>query len=805
MIGVNMALSLPSTFSLGSATAGQAFAGGSVNVSGGTSNYTWTVNGTTVPTNGTPVSPSNADSLTASSTGGNTLSIGGTPVSAETVDLNVSVQDATGAAAGPILYTVTVNPMGYTISGFVQLGTGSGLGGVTMTLTQGASTIQTVTTVTNDASCAGPGSSGCFTFIGVPNGTYTVTPSISGSNWAGATALFNPALVSSISVNNSNVMNLNFQAAVGYTVTGTVTNGSASGKTGTIYVNLYNSSQTCNNNGPCNGTAIPYSIYQSSGGGFTINGVQPGTYSLNAWLDNVGLGVQNGSNPTASISSFTVPASTPPSLTLLDATNNNFNAMNGPTISGIAPINNGVMVQLKPLTNGNNIEMPPRYHVQWSTSSTFATIAGEVGGTTPQLRATGGDQPYILTSLNANNLTGLTNSSNLYFRIRGENSSLSTLTQWTVWGCDPTTGTTCTKSGNSASPTLVTIGPATPTSPVTVSGTITYTGTVGTGAPLYVGCFDQNSGNIYGEVFATPSFPQAYSLQVSTGADCYMFVFLDNNNDGIIDIGDASDLNSANDNADVLSVTGPVSGYNITLPSSNSVVAVTTSHSQQQGQSNSDMYNVDFDVRSGIKLPVAVELTTNESNDDLLAPFDMAPSQPNQDGGRFESWSNVFGTPSNGDIYHLQVVYSDGSSDASLPATISTVLSAFATNLSLVTSGGSGVTADTPTFTWTNPTNPGNYTYQFQLSLQNGGPIWQIPGNNSKVNGFSSSLSTFSLAWPTNSCSNNNWSGSYSDPDGDNNPPSVCSLSSGTQYQWTVNVQDSNGNSAQMQTSFTTP
>jgi hypothetical protein len=75
------------------------------------------------------------------------------------------------------------------------------------------------------------------------------------------------------------------------------------------------------------------------------------------------------------------------------------------------------------------------------------------------------------------------------------------------------------------------------------------------------------------------------------------------------------------------------------------------------------------------------------------------------------------------------------------------------------------------------------------LSDNNGNTIWQRPGNNSNLNGFASTIT--SIVWGT-------------DPTGDtSNTPSVPSLTTGTTYTWWINVQDSNGNTAQQQVSMT--
>ena len=86
---------------------GQNFTG-YVNASGGVPNYTFTVNGVTIPTNNNQVSIG-LDNLSAWNSGGNTLTIGGSPTSTGTIQIPVSVRDSTGTSVGPTTYTVTVS------------------------------------------------------------------------------------------------------------------------------------------------------------------------------------------------------------------------------------------------------------------------------------------------------------------------------------------------------------------------------------------------------------------------------------------------------------------------------------------------------------------------------------------------------------------------------------------------------------------------------------------------------------------------------------------------------------------------
>jgi hypothetical protein len=94
-VTINPAIKITTT-ALPAGTAGNAYAG-TVNVTGGSPGYTWTVNG--LP-----------NYMAFSNTSGNTLTITGMPDSSAAVTFQVSVQDTVGAAAGPVSYTVNFAP-----------------------------------------------------------------------------------------------------------------------------------------------------------------------------------------------------------------------------------------------------------------------------------------------------------------------------------------------------------------------------------------------------------------------------------------------------------------------------------------------------------------------------------------------------------------------------------------------------------------------------------------------------------------------------------------------------------------------
>jgi hypothetical protein len=482
--------------------------------------------------------------------------------------------------------------------------------------------------------------------------------------------------------------------------------------------------------------------------------VSPGTYTLQAFMDNLGYGGQNASNPVGSVANVTVTNAslTGVSVTLIDPAAVTISS--APTwnrSNGFGAFSGGAFISYQTIQNNNGIEMPASYTVQWSTSSTFATITGSTS-----FAATGRKNPWIVS--------GLTNGTTYYFRAQGVAGS--------------STGTFSAISSG------VQIGA--PTGANTVKGQVTFSETA-TG-PLYAGFYDQSTGNMYAAVVGSktspPTSPASYTVNVPSGSNYFFFGILDQKNSGLIDAPGQVSNTQGNNNAGPVVINGNLSNENLTLPNANAFATVKT-QAQEQINSGTTTYNysIGLNVNGLIKLPVAVELTA-ESNPGAVYPVDIATGAFNGNRG-FSFWTSLNGaTPLVGDTYTLHVTYSDGTSE-NLIATIGAVLNAFATNL---VPQGTGVST-TPNFSWTDPANASSYTYQFRLCCDSNGTIWQIPSNNSKSNGFSSSIT--SITWNV-------------DPLNSGNLPNVSSLNGGTYYSWQIQAQDSNGNSAQVQVSFQT-
>ena len=720
-----LVLPTPNPGSLPSATINASY-NGVINATGGSPGYTWTVNGSPVPTNGSTSSLSNG--LSVSNSGGSSgLSVTGTPTAVGTVSFTASVQDSAGTTVGPLTYTVSVSS-GYTVSGQISPTNScnnSGLDGITVSIN--TTPVQTTTTA----------GGGLFSFSGLVNGTYILTPSI-----AGPSAVFYPA-TQSVVVTNGSITAASINAALGYTVSGTVAYAGA--QTGQVYLALNNT--TCSGNGSL-GTSI------SAAGAFTIRGVPPGTYTLQAFMDIHGNGVPNADNPAGSTSGVTVATANLPgvSLTLNDPAS--VTLATAPTLQAVSGFDKGAVIQYKPIVNGSGVEMATYYTLQWNTTSTFTGTGGS-----KQFRAYG--THYDVWFLNS----GLVNGNAYYFRAYG------------------------TSAGTAIGPTSTAIGPITigaPTAGNTVTGSVTFSGAA-TG-PLYVGFLDQNTNAFYGQYFATPVSAQAYSILVPTGSNYFFIGVVDQNQDGEITTGDLS--NTGNDKT-VTVISGPTN-LNLTLPSGDGSAIVTTQVYQQSGSGGtSQSYNLSFQVSGLVKQPVAVTATssTNASGANVATPIDIALCTVNNCKQGFQvNFSTGSVAPVVGDTYTFSVTYSD-SSTGTLTATVTGVLNAFATSLAPTGVGGGATPggSTTPTLSWLDPSNASNYTYQFNLNDSTGNTVWQVPGINSNSSSLTSA--TTSLIWGV-------------DPTDSTNLPSPSTLSTSTIYNWQITVQDSVGNSAVTQVQY---
>jgi hypothetical protein len=696
---------------------------GSISVIGGVAPYYWNVNFT-----------SGNDNLNWN-TGpdGSSLIISGTPNQTGTITFQAYVSDSTGASSGWQTYTITVNPYttgDYPVSGSISFnGCGSSEPPVTLTLSGNGIT----QTAVSD-------SKGMYQFPSVPNGSYTITPSITGP----ATSIFTPTSLP-VTVNGSFVNNSNINAYVGYTVTGMA--GYDGAQTGPIYLSM----SGCVSN-PAPGTAI------TAPGAFTIHGVPPGVYTLQAWMDGLKKGVPNLSDPVGNTYNVLVPNA------------NNANVSVSLTDQGTPVLSkasflflangfaNGAVLNITPdyeqNSLGNYAEAATSYSVQWSTTQNFTSIAGSTS-----FPAAGGDPGYWV--LNTASISGLTQGDTYYFRTQG------------------VAGTATSNWSNVVGPVTI----SAPPTANTVSGQITFNQTA-TG-PLYVGFFNQNTSQVYltqvGTAAAPPTSPASYSLQVPSGNNYYFFAVLDQNTDGIFDAGDISNLDSWNVITPAVSISGPAT-ENLTLPSGHSSAMVRTQNiyaSTEWGVGQS--YNLFYDVTPVGELPIAVELTSAPAGSTIVTPADIAwcfACSMDMNSAFSFSYSMGSTAPTVGAGYGLKVSYPDGTSDTPTPQ-VTAVVPNLATNLS--PAGPQSSTNNSPDFTWGYPANASSYLYQFWMGDSNWNTVWSIPIGYAGSNDFTSAL-TPSLTL------------SGGDPTNPINTPTISTLNTGSLYYWEIQAYDAHGN-----------
>ncbi len=306
----------------------------------------------------------------------------------------------------------------------------------------------------------------------------------------------------------------------------------------------------------------------------------------------------------------------------------------------------------------------------------------------------------------------------------------------------------------------------------TVSGTVSFPGTA-TG-PLYVGVF--NGSVIYGKEIATPyTSGVAYSITGVPSGNYQFFAIIDQNNNGLIEASDITNVNNNQGGPPPLTVSGNVTNNNIVLTSAVSTISVTTNHNQTNG--TNDNYNINFNLTWGTKRPVAMTLI---SGPNMAVPWDLPVDSNNGFGTGLQNGA----VPTVGDTYQFQVTFSD-STTQTIPASVTAVLSSFAQRMVMQTTTPGSVTI--PLLTWVTPaTTPSPYTYQVGLYATSGSTSvnWNDSGGNNS-NGLPSG--TTSVLFNADGSAN------------------VSSLPTSTNYNWFVQVQDSNGNSSTENQSYNIP
>jgi hypothetical protein len=680
---VGAALTITSAATLPAATEGTAYSQ-TVAISGGSnSGIVWTLT-------------SGASSLSAAGLSFTDGVVSGTPSTMGTATFTVSVTDDSQTHdSKTFTLAVNSNGPGYALSGRVNLGNACGSAEVPEIK---------LSIDTNPAKTATTDAQGNYSFADVPDGAYTVTPSISG-----ATSIFYPATMP-VTVQGGAVNNQNFVAALAYKVSGTVSY--AGPETGQVYLWLLPKS--------CSGFPLGTSI--SAPGSFTIEGVPPGTYQLGAGIDSLRFGYPNDVDAAGMASAdVTVEDENVTGATITMTNPTQAALTDGPTINAITANADGVVINFTPIIGPhpvfNGIELATSYEVQWAQQSPFPDTPA--GSRTFLAGGSNGTGVLIL------NDPALVQGQVYYFRMRGVNQA--GYGPWTDYAKLLVTA----PGGNN------------------VSGTVTFDAEP-TGS-LYVGYYDVINGKVYAARIQSPVSPQAYSLQVPNGQAYWQIAVFDQNNDGMIDPGDIS--NTREDISTIahttVAVTGNMTGQDLALDTPDGTATVMTQHTKSTNPDNSvvETYSLNFKVKEGNKLPVTVRLV---SGPHVLQPVDLGKCVDCLNTEFQYNVSTVGNRPAAGDSYDLLVSYSDGTSET-LTAQVTAVVDAFATDL---TPFGTSDTSVTPTFTWTDPPNSADYSYRFLLTDDQGRTIWQVPENETIFEGFPALLT--SITWGTDPTGWNN-------------------------------------------------
>ena len=360
-----------------------------------------------------------------------------TPLSGTTVTINdtAPTTDRYNLQTVEILPSLGPPPPTYTISGTI-IGSGGNAATVALTGTSSASTAA-------DAS-------GNYTFSGLANGSYTVTPSKTGFTFTPASR--------SVTVNNGNVTVVNFTSATAptFSISGTISG--TGGNAATVALS---------------GTATATTTANSSGV-FTFSSVVNGTYTVNPSKTGFAFSPVNqsvtvsGANVTGV--NFTSSNVSLSSLTLNPTTlTGGSNSTGTVTLSAAAPTG-GAVVTLSSNNAAATVPASVTVAAGASTATFTVTTSGVASATSASITGTYGTSASATLTINAATLSTLTRTPT---SVVGGNSSTGTVT---LTGKAPASGAVITLTSSATSvaqvPATVTVagGATSATFTITTSG-----------------------------------------------------------------------------------------------------------------------------------------------------------------------------------------------------------------------------------------------------------------------------------------------------------------------------------------------
>lgn len=513
------------------------------------------------------------------------------------------------------------------------------------------------------------------------------------------------------------------------TLTGNVQN--SSGKAGRVYLRASNNSF---------GTSFTIAAGQTLP--FSIRGVTSNNmYTVDAFLDVTGLGVQHANDPTGISSSVQVTSDTTYNVGTITLANPSvpFSGEYSPLATPLAA-NGAVFLMLD-----SDFYYSEQYNREYPVAETFDVERATNGSANPAICAS------------------LTNITTVKTGIKNRDQG--------AWADSAGQATSCYRVTAHASGQASVTSSWMPVMPKqgsrSVSGTITINGVTPSG-PLYVAVVDESGDQpkVAAAAISNPSSSQAFTITGVEDGTYFLFAFLDMNNSGTEDFGDVV-LGEFNTPQVVVNGRN-VTGVSATMTAVDSLASIMTNHWTGNSQwGYFDNYSLNFAIDGMRKKPVTVVVT---SGPNIAVPIDIGLN----DWG-FSSWVFINSTrPTPGSQYNLDITYEGDSSPTPTTVTISTVLDAFATNLAPT---GNIQFNQNQLFSWAAPSSPpASYTYTVQVSdATNYNQIWHIEDLPS---------TTTSVTYNQNN-------------------EAFGPLEPNKTYQWSVSVRDAAGNAAFRQTVFT--
>lgn len=500
--------------------------------------------------------------------------------------------------------------------------------------------------------------------------TLTATPEPGSvfSGWSGACSGTGNCVVT---MNANTAVSAEFDttsSTSAFTVSGTVAYSGS--HTGRVYLRLV---PVNGFPGPASGTSIP------GLGHFTIRGVRPDDYRLEAYMDHrtPENGTQNASNPIGSVNVGMVSTNvTGVNLVLQDppAPSAVFPPSDG---FGGVPFDRGAVLFWESVYNSNDIEIPEFYNLYWSTNPNVSPTVFD------------GKKTIASTGDNVVVLTNLTNGEEVWFIVTSMAGGLESPPTSAI---SLTVGQQPTGSG-----------------PHTLSGTITYPGPA-TG-PLFISLYQYSNEANHLVRIDNPTSPQPYSFPGLENGVYELSALIDNDNSGTFSLGD---IKTDELNINMFTINGGNLAVNQVLTGAGSFIDTTNASFDGLVFCCVRFFN----VRYGTKLPVAVALSGPN-----IPLMDLYHSGRLDDGFDIDFPTGAFPAPVAGDTYRFDILYSDGTTDI-LYSSVEAVLDSFASPLS----PSGAVSGNTqPTFTWSPPASPPPSPYFYYISVSSAlgfGDIW---------------------------------------------------------------------------------